>query len=234
MKRYILTVFCFLCSTLFLCVSPGRAWHDETHLAVAKAAGYAKWYNAAGPDVAKEKAGERERHNHYFGNYRNVEITPQFVLEQVGRYNDPADEEGHLYGAIIASLREYTKTARLDKYSQYHVAYCAHYIADLSQPLHNTPYDDFNKARHGANDGIVESKALGSIFKIEKHMYVINLRKDNFENDLAAEIARIANIARKLGYRLRQENRDMTPEEAYTQLGHSASLLEAVLNYLQL
>jgi hypothetical protein len=65
-------------------------------------------------------------------------------------------------------------------------------------------------------------------------MYVINLRKDNFENDLAAEIARIANIARKLGYRLRQENRDMTPEEAYTQLGHSASLLEAVLNHLQL
>src|SRR5689334_6682695 len=121
MKRHILTVFCFLCSTLSLSVSPGQAWHDETHLAVAKAAGYAKWYNAAGPDVAKEKAGERERRNHYFGNFRNVEITPQLVLEQAGRYNDPTDEEGHLYGAIIASLREYAKTAKVDKYSQYHV-----------------------------------------------------------------------------------------------------------------
>ena len=234
MRQYILSLFYLLCSALFLFVSPGQAWHDETHLAVARAAGYAKWYNAAGPDVAKEKAGDKERRNHYFSNSRNVEITPQLVLEQTGRYNDPADEEGHLYGAIIASLREYAKTARVGRYSQYHIAYCAHYIADLSQPLHNTPYDDFNKARHATNDGIVESKVLERLFKIEKQMYVINLRNDNFENDLASEIARIANIARKLGTRLRLENRDMTPEEVYTQLGHSASLLEAVLNYLQL
>jgi len=33
------------------------AWHDETHLAIAKAAGYQKWYNTAGPDIAKVKAG---------------------------------------------------------------------------------------------------------------------------------------------------------------------------------
>jgi len=29
-------------------------WHDETHLAVAKAAGYSKWYNAVGADMTKE------------------------------------------------------------------------------------------------------------------------------------------------------------------------------------
>jgi hypothetical protein len=232
MNRTILRAIFFACTTLAVGVLPARAWHDETHLAVAKAAGYGKWYNAAGPDVAKEKAGETERRNHYFSNNRNVEVTPQMVLEQTARYNDPADEEGHLYGAIIAAIRDYAKSVREEKYSQYHIAYCAHYIGDLSQPLHNTPFDDFNKSRHSANDGIVEKKALARLFKIEKQMYVIDLRKENFESDLAAEIARIANISRQLGLRLRREKRDMTPEEAYAQLGHSASLLEAVLNFL--
>ena len=62
-------------------------------------------------------------------------------------------------------------------------------------------------------------------------MYPVNLRRDNFEYDLANEIARIANQARKLGRTLKKENRDMTKEEAYIQLGHSASLLKAVLTH---
>lgn len=233
MKRPLLWMGILAWAALFLVALPALAWHDETHLAVARAAGYAKWYNAAGPDVAKEKAGEREQHNHYFDNDRNVEITPRLVLAQVGRYNDPADREGHLYGAIIAALREYEKSAREEKYAQYHLAYAAHYIADLSQPLHNTPYDDFNKLHHAANDGVVEREVLDRLFKIGKYMYPITLRRDRFEDDLAAEIARIANISRQLGLKLRRENRDMTPEEAYVQLGHSASLLEAVLNHLR-
>ena len=36
------------------------AWHDKTHLAVAKMAKYPMWYNAAGPDIAKIKAGDVE------------------------------------------------------------------------------------------------------------------------------------------------------------------------------
>jgi len=62
-------------------------------------------------------------------------------------------------------------------------------------------------------------------------MYAIKLNRDDFEADLAREIARIANISRKLGYKLRAEKRSMTKEEAYEQLGHSASLLKAVLRH---
>jgi hypothetical protein len=233
MKPPFLQMGIFVWAMLSLGTLPAFAWHDETHLAVARAAGYAKWYNAAGPDVAKEKAGERESRNHYFDNNRNVEITPRLVLEQAGRYNDPSDEEGHLYGAIIASLREYAKSSRGEKYAQYHLAYAAHYIGDLSQPLHNIAYDDFNKLHHAANDGVVEKEVLDRLFKVGKYMYPITLRRGNFENDLAAEIARIANISHRLGDKLRREKRDMTPEEAYIQLGHSASLLEAVLNSLR-
>ena len=207
-------------------------WYDETHLAVAKASGYSKWYNAVGADITKIKANRIEGNNHFFNNSDNVEVTPEMVLDQAKKYNDPDDTEGHLYGAIIASLREYTETTKRGKYAEYHLAFCVHYVADLSQPLHNTPYDDFNKMHHLTNDGIVDERILENISKIKKNMYTINLKQDNFEKDLAKKIARIANDARQLGYKLRRENRDMTIEEAYRQLGHSASLLRAILGYL--
>jgi len=207
-------------------------WYDETHLAIAKAAGYSKWYNAVGPDIAKIKAGSTEPYNHYFDNNNNVEVTPEMVISQISKYNKPADKEGHLYGAIIASLREYKKTVQAGKYPEYHIAFCAHYIGDLSQPLHNIPYDDFNKTHHNINDGIVEAEVLKNIGRIEKNMYPINLRPNFFEQDLSREIARIANLSRMLGHKLKTENRDITKEEAYLQLGHSASLLRAILKYL--
>jgi hypothetical protein len=125
---------------ILLLTVPAPAWHDETHLAIAKAAGYEKFYNAVGPDMIKIKAANAEIGNHYFNNNAGANITAETVLQQVDRYDQPGDAEGHLLGAIIASLR---------KYAEYHLAFAAHYIADLSHPLHNTPYDDFNKARHG-------------------------------------------------------------------------------------
>lgn len=207
-------------------------WYDETHLAIAKAAGYAKWYNAAGADITKTKAGPIETKNHYFNNTANLEITPTLVLEQANRYNDPGDEEGHLYGAIIASLRAYKKRLELGKYAEYDLAFCVHYVGDLSQPLHHIPNDDYNKTHHERNDGIVEAEVFGNINLIEKNMYPITLRTDHFEEDLAKEIVRVAGIARTLGLTLRRESRDITKGEAHIQLGHSASLVKAILNYL--
>jgi hypothetical protein len=224
----VLLLFTLPSSNLAFC------WYDETHLAVAKAAGYNKWYNAVGADMAKIKANRIESNNHFFNNNDNAEVTPDMVLGQAKKYNDPNDTEGHLYGAIVASLREYTETTARGKYAEYHLAFCVHYVADLSQPLHNTPYDDFNKTHHLVNDGIIDEGILENISKIKEHMYPIALSHENFENDLANEIARVANEARQLGYKLRKENRDMTKEEAYTQLGHSASLLKAILEHLGL
>ena len=212
--------------------SQAWTWHDKTHLAVAKTAGLASWYNAAGPDLAKIKAGNIESYNHWYNNNAEAEVTVQIVLDQIERYNQRSrllDTEGHLYGAIIASLRAYEKDKRTGKYAEYHLAYCAHYIADLSQPLHNIPYDHFNKTFHDANDGIVDATIFDEPQKITGHMYGIKLQPENFEEDLAREIARIANQSRKLGYKLRDENRGITKAEAYVQLGHSASLLKAVL-----
>jgi hypothetical protein len=209
------------------------AWHDRTHLAVAKSAKYEYWFNAAGADITKIKAGAIEERNHYYNNYANETVTDKIVIDQANLYyNSPSDEEGHLYGAIIASLRYYQKKNSSGKFAEYHMAFAAHYIADLSQPLHNVQYDKFNKIRHSANDGIVDEGILDKINLIEKNMYEIKLSIDNFEADLAKEIANIANISRLLAFKIKAENRNMTKEEAYVQLGHSASLLKAVLNVI--
>ncbi len=210
-----------------------QAWHDETHLAMAKVARYNKWYDAAGADMAKEKAGNIEARNHYSNIDVALRITPEMVVEQANRYNDPDDGEGHLYGAILASFREYVKSKKEGKYAQYPLAYCAHYVGDLSQPNHNTPLDDFSKLYHVKNDGIVEVEVLRNIEKIKRTIHPITLRSGYWEEDLAKEIARTANAARALEGKLRKENRPLTPEEAYRQLGESASLFKAMLDVLR-
>jgi hypothetical protein len=66
--------------------------------------------------------------------------------------------------------------------------------------------------------------------EIEKNMYPIRIQHGHEERDLSREVARIANLSRQVGARMKAENRDMTKEEAYVQLGHSASLIKAVLH----
>ena len=203
------------------------AWFDATHLAIAKAAGYQKWYLAIGADMAKEKVGRREMHNHYVQNPKGTVIDPEMVLKQVEKY-DQIDPGGHLYGAIIASLRDYIELTKSQGYGDYHLGFCAHYVGDLSQPLHHTPYNAYNRAYHLTIDGIINDEILDNLDKIK--LYPIAL---NSERDLANEIARISNISLKLGYRIEHERRLLTKAEAYEQLGHSVSLFKAILKYAE-
>lgn len=226
MKRFL--VFILAVSFILSFSFPADAWFDETHVAIAKAAGYSKWFNAAGPDMVKEKMFNREGHNHFVNNPRGTTITPEIVLAQVGKYNK-IDSSGHLYGAIISSVRDYLKMKSRGKYGEYHLAFCAHYVGDLSQPLHNTEYNSFNQSHHMEIDGIVDSGILDNPDKIK----VYPIRIDS-EEALAKEIARIANQAMAMGYKLEDENRLLTKEEAYQQLGHSASLFKAILQYVSL
>ena len=206
---------------------PSLAWFEETHLAIAKAAGYSKWYNAAGADIAKSKMGAREGHNHYHSSPAGTVITPELVLAQA-RYYDQIDPQGHLYGAIIGSFREYLKQRKAGKYAENQMAYLIHYIGDLSMPLHHTPNNDFNKTFHMPNDGIIEHEVLGHLEKIR--LYDLTIKS---EMDLASAVARIANLSKTLGHRLEKEGRLMTKAEAYAQISHSAALLKALLKYIR-
>jgi len=223
-RAYAINLIGALCFML-ASAGPSPAWFEETHLAIAKAAGYKKWYNAAGADIAKAKMGGREAHNHYHSSPAGTVITPEMVLKQARRY-DQIDPRGHLYGAIIGSFREYLKQRKAGKYAENQMAYLIHYIGDLSMPLHHTPHNKFNKTYHMTNDGIIEREVLGNLGKIR--IYDITIKS---ERDLAGAVARIANLSKTLGRKLEQEGRPMTQKEAYVQISHSASLLKALLEY---
>jgi hypothetical protein len=212
-----------------LAVYPSRssAWFDETHLAIAKVAGYEKWFNAAGPDVAKLKLGDKERHNHFVNNPRGTVVTVEMVLSQVERYNQK-DPYGHLYGAIVASVRDYIEAKNKGRYAEYHMAYCVHYVGDLSQPLHSILYSDYNKRNHTKTDGVINGGILNNLEAIK--LYAIEIQT---EEELAKEIARIANLSMALGYKLEDEGRLLSREEAYRQVSHSASLFQAVLKFVE-
>ena len=228
MKTYVQLSIMLLVFTGILSLAPGSAaWNDETHLAVSKAAGYRKWYNSAGADLSKIKIGKLEGNNHYSNNPPGKTITASDALSQVNRY-DTLDPDGHLYGAILASLRMYRAVTEKGKYGEYHMAFCAHYVADLSQPLHNTVYNAFNQENHKAIDRIVNEEALDNLDKITVSPVVITS-----ERDLARHIAELANRSAKLGYELEAEGRMLTKNEAYRQLSLSVSLLKGILDYVR-
>jgi hypothetical protein len=210
----------------FLNATHSFGWHDETHLAIARAAGYKKWYNAAGADMTKIKAGKSEGLNHFVNNPPDTIVTSRMVMKQVKKYNK-LDYNGHLYGAILGSLRDYIETTAEGKYAQYHLAFCAHYVGDLSQPLHNALYNDYNREYHQATDGIINDEVLDHPEKIKIYPVVIHS-----EDDLAGEIAKIAALSLQKANQLEREKRLLSKEEAYTQISHSASLFKAILKYV--
>jgi hypothetical protein len=207
------------------CPLPAFGWFDETHIAIAKVAGYKKWYNAAAADIAKEKVGT-EGPNHYVNNLNGTKVTPETVLSQAVQYDTPSD--GHLYGAIISAVGNYLAVSSRNGYSENHMAYIAHYVGDLSQPLHHIPKPggSYNDRMHFRTDGIIDHEVLTNMHQIG--LYKIEIHS---KADLAQEIARIANLSLDLAYKLEAENRLITKEEAYNQIGYSASLLRAILFY---
>jgi hypothetical protein len=237
----------------FLISTPALAWHDATHMAVVEAAGLHNLaYLAVGADMAKEKSGGHEDGNHYSNNVKGVVVTPDMVLDQVRDYNCRCSGEGHLYGAIVAALNQFRERRSDSKYARYPLGYAAHYISDLSMPLHNTEYNLFNQTYHSANDGVVEggddepmdakvSRIALQIGKRMKELPPLQLppAKDGmmkFNQALAKKIAEIANSSIAMGYAMQESNPQrtrMTEDEAYQRLAQSARLLKAAYAALQ-
>jgi len=76
-------------------------------------------------------------------------------------------------------------------------------------------------------DGVVNDGILDNLDKIK--IYPIEIRS---EQDFVMKIARIASLSMALSYKLEDEGRLLSREEAYQQLSHSGSLMKALLNYL--
>jgi hypothetical protein len=250
MQRHLLP----LTLAIFLYLSsPAHAWDDATHMAVVKAAGLDNYaYLAVGADMSKEKSGGHEDGNHYRNNAKGVKVTADMVLDQVRDYNSSSKDNGHLYGAIIAALTQYWERKSNHRYANYPLGFAAHYIGDLSMPLHNTDYNDFNKGHHRANDGVVKGgedeatdiKVARIAAEIRKRMagrpaYRLPRAKDDvvkFNRELAKKIAELANKSIALGYAMQDSKPQktlMSADDAYGQLAESAALLKAAFAALQ-
>jgi hypothetical protein len=204
------------------------SWHDQTHISVGTATDFKLAYNLAAPDVAKLKAKDIEGLNHYCNVPESKVITADIVREQIEKYNSTDDKEGHLYGAIVAAVRAYQSDTKRGKYADYNLAYAGHYIGDISNPMHNFDYNDFNKKNHTANDATIENEVASNIDKIK----IVPVKIEN-EDDLINEIVKLANDSKDFGYQLEKENRNMTKDEAYSRISKSASLFKAVLEYVK-
>ncbi|MGD0586924.1 MAG: hypothetical protein ABSA86_14320 [Oryzomonas sp.] len=250
MQRHLLPFT--LAILLYIC-SPALAWNDATHMAVMKAAGLDDYaYLAVGADMSKAKSGGHEECNHYRNNAKGVKVTADMVLDQVRDYDSRCNDKGHLYGAIIAALTQYREYKNNGRYARYPLGFAAHYIGDLSMPLHNTDYNDFNKAYHRANDGVVEggedeatdAKVARITAEIRKRMarrpaYQLPRANDDvmkFNRELAKKIAEIANKSIALGYAMQDakpQKTIMSADDAFGQLAESAALLKAAFAALQ-
>ena len=200
-------------------------WHDTPHIAVMEATNVS--YSsclAIAPDILTTKLPS-EAANHY-SYIHCANITVENVLEQV-KYYDKIDKCGHLYGAIVASTfcvrQKIIDNARPD----YSYSFLAHYVGDLSQPLHNSPYDHFNKVNHDRIDGIVDN-VQELTKKVSLFMVQIVLQSDD---ELLVAVANLANVARAADKRLRLQG-TMTQKDALILLGQSASLLHAINKYI--
>lgn len=104
-------------------------------------------------------------------------VIPEMVLAQVDRYSQHAASVP-LYGESIASVRDYIYVKKKGRYAEYHLAYAAHYIGDLVQPLHSTLYNDFNKRNHSKMDGVVNDEVLDNLDKIKIYPNEIKSEQD--------------------------------------------------------
>ena len=201
-------------------------WHDATHIAIMQASNTS--YSpclAIAPDVLTRKLPS-EAQNHYTA-VHGTEVNAQNVFEQIKYYDMANDSTGHLYGAIVAAYRQVVISMLSGNRPDYDYSFVAHYVGDLSQPLHNSPYDSFNKKNHNRIDGIADDVRNLSIL-ISAKMESLHIGSDD---ELVSTIVNLANDARDADKKLRRTC-DMSLDTALTLMGKSSSMLRAIECYL--
>lgn len=196
------------------------AWFDKTHIAVGEAAGFNAYYDLAAPDIAKIRAKD-EGINHYFDNKPDDVVTVDFIKRQLFEKDN---DEGHLYAAIIESLRQYIDKKGSGKFADYHMVYVGHYVGDLVMPLHNIHQNSWGFAYHLDVDGTVEKDVDYKKIKIENYTL-------HNEDEVMAKIADLANGSLRMANKMQTDKKVLTEEETYTQLSKGASLFKAILDY---
>lgn len=231
-----------LCAITFASFAPQQAdaWTDQTHMAIALAAGLKSFNNACAPDISHAVAKlnnlpKTDSQAHFFD--ANRPITKKDVydqLDQIGQQRSDGNE-GYVLGEILHVVREAKERTAEGKFDDYYYDVLAHYVGDMSQPLHMTIYDAYNRSHHLKTDMILDrqdvkydvdgAEIIAKELKVNKNVVFHN------EDEIVNALVILANQSHNLATQLRKENRMITQQEAITQASRAATVLHALLVY---
>jgi hypothetical protein len=231
-------------------------WSSATHTFIAQKAGMPNPQYTNFPDISRNENYSLLVPYHWHDASPGTIVTPDYIDQyQIAireyvragaceskpikiKVPDPA---GVLYWKIL-ELYQQMKDKTGWEYD-YYLFSIAHYVGDLSQPLHNFPYGSapasdgkvyseigtWAKENHGAFDNILES-SLPLDHKTEKRFDSwVAVPSIKSLDDLKREISKVANHSIALANRCYSERRIIKREEALKQVAQSVSLLRAII-----
>jgi hypothetical protein len=251
LRRVIIILF----SVLILPIN-AIAWSCKAHTFIAQEAGLMNPEAACFPDLSKKEEESLLGAFHWHDAAPDTVVTTDYIDQyQIteGMYvkaNSPEskpikvrvpDPAGVLYWKIL-ELYQHMKGKEGWEY-EYYLTNIAHYIGDLSQPLHNFPYGDapasngrsyheigqWAKEHHTEFDDVLDTVLpLKGKEKedLESKIRTLQIRSTD---DLKRAIAKIANSSIALANKCFLDKRNITKDEALKQIAESVSLLRAVI-----
>ena len=233
------------------------AWSSKTHIFIAQEAGLKDPEASCFPDLSKKDNDALLGPFHWHDASPNTVVTPdyidrfQIIDSQYVKAGFPEskpikikvpDPSGVLYWKIM-ELYQAMKSATGWEY-EYYLTNIAHYVGDLSQPLHNFPYGTqpasdgksypqvgaWAKQHHLEFDDILESSLPLDKKSEEKFQAMIQPTQIKSIDDLKREISKIANSSIALANKCYSEKRIITQDEASKQVALSVSLLRAIID----
>lgn len=255
MKKALLIVL--MLSALILASSNVFAWSCKAHRFIAREAGIKDPDMACFADLSREEnamlLAPFHWHNASPDTVVTVDYIDRFKVEEKSWYisSDLSEQKpiqikvpapsGVLYWKIMDLYKEMQGKTGWDY--KFYLVNVAHYIGDLSNPLHNFPYESepasdgkaypeigsWANRNHDSFDLILDPYL--PLDEKGKRLFRSSLVsvKINSAYDLKKEIAAIANSAIALANRCYSEKRNMSREEATKQVARSVSLLRAVM-----
>lgn len=243
--------------TILILSTNAQAWSSITHILIAQEAGIADPETACFPDLSRNEEYALLVPYHWHDAAPNTIVTPEYIdrykisegtYQKLGSPGSQPikirvpDSSGVLYWEIV-QLYKKLKGSRGWEYD-YYLGNIAHYVGDLSQPLHNFPYDSsptgdgkvyteigkWSKEHHAEFDDALDSVLPLSTEKkraFEKMVTPIQIKSID---DLKREISKIANSSIGLANKCYAQKRIITEDEALKQVAMSVSLLKAIID----
>lgn len=235
-----------LAATLFILgmlpVTAAQAWTDQTHMAMGLAAGFARFQNCAAVDISHTIAringlSQTDRQAHFFNAPADYVLTIADAYSQLQCVGQSATDcpDGYLLGAILQTTRMCRENTMAGSYDDEYYAVLLHYVADLSHPLHLSPYDEFNRRYHFACDDILsDNEAEYPVFAavaLADELTVDNELSFETEEQLLEAVVALAAQSQEMARTMRAEQRNITREEALLQISRATSLGRAIMKY---